>query len=349
MRWVVEPRFMDLRYAKDERIFYGWKFNDASGLNDKEGSQEDARQYGQASSVIFNSDGSIRIQISGRIEKFEHGLGVLDVPPEFKILGMSEESYASGGVKSLLARGAVGGDFFLSYLSDFVSEGLLLDRPLYYSAVDNYHIETRRGFINAQGQFVIEPKFARGGYSTGFDARYAIVRTGERLYGLIDRSGAWVMEPKYRKLNRTSSRGREYLEAIESQCGWFTCQDTLSKLNLVSLTVIETNQWKRYKHSLVNTLVNDARSMDNQESITRLGIGAWLAGAFLMWPFCTVYQMRKKGRKFVRAVAAGFGWGALLSAGTLICTFVFLIIVAMTLLSGGVVAGVLAGGRVRQY
>lgn len=57
--------------------------------------------------------------------------------------------------------------------------------------------KSKNGFIDKTGQFVIEPKFDKAGIFSEGLARVAIVEDGEEKLGFIDHSGQFVIPPTY--------------------------------------------------------------------------------------------------------------------------------------------------------
>jgi hypothetical protein len=345
VKWVVEPMFVTLQYAKDSKIFYGWKWNDPSGTNKGQGSPEDAKKYGVTSSVIFNADGTRRAEIAGEIYAFSNGLGSFATGSDFTLIGISiADTYTSPVLRTLFV-GLYGVDFFLSYLGEWVSDGLLLDAPPYRSWEENTWRQKRRGFVDEQGRVVIEPTFSACALRASFESRYAIVTDDQCKYGLIDKNGTAVLAMGFQDIALTKYQKQPAYRTLSSECGWISCKKTMKYLHPTSLDVLSSSEGTYYKYRLMRTLQSDAHKLGQVESTTRLGIAVWLAGILFMWPICVMYQRLKKRKSYGLAVRNGLGWACVTSAGVMLFTFAVLFLFVFVFMAMNIFATLAASDK----
>jgi len=75
------------------------------------------------------------------------------------------------------------------------------------------------GYIDRSGKFVIEPKFLQAGvFTEGLASAWVEDSMGDGKCGLIDKSGAWVIEPKYMNIEP----GKNLFSAIISDPHYFS-------------------------------------------------------------------------------------------------------------------------------
>ena len=335
-KWVVNPQFINLSYAKAERLFYGWKFNDDAPGDEFRAAME---KFGSTSSVVFNADGSKRFEIAGKIVSFNNGYGQLIVGEEPTVLGMTSQDIDRSTLKKALAQAALGLDFTVAALSDFVYDAFLLDKKIYRTIADNYERSQKLGFIDVNGTITIEPKFIRSFSHEGFNPTYAIVRTADG-FGLINKKSDFVLEPKYYRMQyvslgqdaarwaRKEIVGRTTLFTEDKDCGWLKCTVQHQWLDPQTLKLVYADEGEIYKNRILSTLSGDAKRFDGA-GMARLSFAAWFVGGIFFWPFCIYYQKKRKGVSTGKALAKGLTWGMIISASVMAASVLALIFIVL--------------------
>lgn len=360
-KWIVDPQFNDLIYNEKEKIFSGWKYNNLDTIDGKSISIDDFEQFGLVSSSVFSPDGKKKFEISGEVSEFYNGIAGIKIIGDVTYFGFDMKELFESKTKRFIAGIFYYADSLLAGFSYWLESVLLIDDVLYRSIDDNYAKNSKRGFIDTDGKFIIQPKFHSSQFDSNFDPVYAIVATTDDKMGLIDKNENFVLEPKYQSiklrkiekwslssfkkyaphLNNNSVGSKIYVTTFR-ECSTFKCNYLHEFLDARTLKIQGSWNFEENKLPILSLLSDDLDHIDLQdkEQMGRLGISAWIAGSLLLLPFCMIYQRFKKNASWGKTIFAGFGWSLLLSAIAIALTVIAVLIIGLVMvLAAGAGAG----------
>lgn len=353
-KWLVDPLFHNLSYSQDSKIFYGWKYNDPTGNLDFNRTKKEAEQYGHISSVLFNADGSKRVEIPGRIESFKNGYGNIMVSNNggrITVLGMDASDIQNNSSSKAIAMGYIGLDMFLNSLSYTVQQALLINQPL-YTPIHNKIMQEqfRVGFIDSNGAMIIKPQFVPSNLDTTFEPNYAVVMNEDRKFGLINKKSDFILEPKfngiiYQKLYGKSRKqfNLDYVfVTVENDCSLFSCKEKKQILSPNDLKVLDAFDRDYSKFFIMKVIKGEQGFELTEQNFIPFLIGMILTGAIILWPLSFAYQKFKKKASLSKSIFAGLGWSFVLSAVAIVGTVFVLCLFVLMFFSMNILGVVMA-------
>ena len=316
--WFVKPIFQTLEADHVNQLVYGVKFNHASDAD-----PASYQQHGWVSSVVFNTDGTQRFEVSGRMGGYKRGLSDVVAGPNPALLGISVDRLQH--ISKPMAFALAATDAFVGYVAGFIRSTLMLPAPLYLDMERQTEDAKRVGFIDTQGKFVIPPQF-RSHPNADFQAPHAAMRTADRKVGLMDTAGHWALEPTFERIEGWQNKGRDVWITVKRECGWIECLLHVTHFDQTTLKQVDTWDDTAYRWPLLNALKSDANHLGrDQEGLVRLLVSSIAAGSILLWPVMIWRQRRKQaswGQATLKGLALAVGWSSVAVIGTIILVIV---------------------------
>lgn len=255
-RFVVQPIY-DSVYPFSEGRAFVFEDDEGYSLIDETGEILNEKPYPFSYISDFHEQRAVIQEFVNRTE-FLYGYldssGNLIIPPEYNYAHDFRDGKAMVGVKDgTSAFIGLNGEILTTYPYEQMgplSEGMISFRKT---------AQDKAGYVNEAGKVVIPPRFS---YAGPFENGRAIVNVSEdykNQYGLIDKTGAFILEPQYYDIQLIGEERASVAKAIDPeypQAGTiFALVDTTTGKFLTNFSYDSMNQYER-KYSSVTKGVN---------------------------------------------------------------------------------------------